>query len=91
MTRVMPSDATSRDSLQFIMLRCRVDYDRREKLFQLVAVVLEQQAEELSRVIAHDVRLQSLNHPRVLERFIASVQANDPFERNHMCGAQVEI
>jgi len=30
------------DRLQFFVLRCRVDDERREKLFQHVAVLLEQ-------------------------------------------------
>ena len=79
------------DGLQFLMLRRGVNDERREKLFQHVTVFLEQQAEELPHVMAHDVHLQPFDDARILDRFIADLQADDLFERQHMRAAQVKV
>ena len=89
--RVMLGDAAGRDGLQLRVLRRGVDDERREKLFQHVAVLLEQQAEELPHVMAHDVHLQPFDDARVLDRFITDLQADDLFERQHMRAAQVKV
>ncbi len=56
--RVMLRDAAARDGLQLRVFRRRVDDERRVKLFQNVAVLLEQQAEELPHVMAHNVHFE---------------------------------
>ena len=73
------------------MLRCGVDDERREKLFEYVAIFLKQQAEELPHVMAHDVHLQAFDDARVLDRFNADLQADDLVERQYMRAAQVEV
>jgi hypothetical protein len=91
--------------LQLRVLRRRVDDERREKLLQHVAILLEQQPEELPHVMAHDVHLPRAslsasdgeragvrwNNHRLLDRFIADIQADDLFERQHMRAAQVKV
>lgn len=37
------------------------------------------------------VHLQSFDDARVLDRFIADIQADDPFDRQHMRAAQVKV
>jgi hypothetical protein len=76
---------------QLLVLRRRVDDERRVKLLQHVAVLLEEQAEELPHVMAHDVHLQPFDDTRVLDRFLADLQADDLFERQHMGAAQVQV
>ena len=101
----MSGNTAARDGLQLGVLRRRVDDERREKLFQHVAVLLEQQAEELPNVMAHDVHPQRISLSAsdgeragvrwdahlLLDRFIADLQADDLFERQHMRAAQVKV
>src|SRR5688572_16893402 len=68
-----------------------MDDERREKLFQHVAIFLEQQAEELPHVVAHDVHLQPFNDARILDRFITDIKTDDRIERQHMHATQVKV
>ena len=56
--RVVPGDAAFGDRLQLCVLGRGVDDERRVKLLQHVTVLLEQQAEELLHVMAHDVHFK---------------------------------
>src|SRR5690349_12895424 len=71
------TSAATAECLQFLMLRRSVNDERREKLFEDVAVLFEQQTEELLDVMAHDVHFEPFNHARVFHRFIMHIQPDD--------------
>ena len=68
---MMPREAAVRDCLQLRMLRHRMDNGWQVKPLQHQAVLLEQQLEELSQIMAHAVHLQPFDDARALDRFIA--------------------
>src|ERR1035437_1807103 len=41
--------------------------------------------------MAHDVHFEFFDDARVLDRFIVNVQANNSFEWQHVCAAQIKV
>ena len=64
------------DLLQFSVFRRRVDDERRQHLLQHVAVLLQQQAEELVGVVRDQIDLQAVVDARFLDRLLAGLQAD---------------
>ena len=88
---VMPGDALGRDVLQFRVFRRRVDDQRRKHLLQHVAVLLQQQAEELPRVVRHQVDFEPVVNPRLLDGLRAGLQPDDLLQRQQVDSAQVVV
>ena len=84
-------DAAGGDLFQLAMFRRRVDDQRREHLLQHIAVLPQQQAEELPSVVRHQVDLQPVVDSRLLDGLRAGFEANHLMERQQMDAAQVEI
>ena len=59
---VMTSNTGLRNHLQLIVLRRRMQNERREELFEHIAVFLEQQSEELLHIVRDQVNLQAVAH-----------------------------
>ena len=56
-----------------------------------VTVLFQQETEEFPHVMAHNVHFEPLDHTRILDRFIADIQTDDLFQRQHMCPTQIEV
>src|SRR5438093_12600184 len=61
---VMASNAGLRNRLQLLVLRRRMQNERREELFEHIAVFLEQQTEELLHIVRDQVNFQTVAHGR---------------------------
>src|SRR5262245_16625306 len=59
---VMASNTGLRNHLQLIVVRRRMQNERREELFEHIAVFLEQQPEELLHVVRDQINLQTGAH-----------------------------
>src|SRR5262249_5954543 len=59
---VMTSNTGLRNRLQLIMLRRRMQNERREELFEHIAIFLEQQSEELLHIVRDQVNFQTVAH-----------------------------
>jgi hypothetical protein len=84
-------DAPARDVLQFIMLSRGVDDERRIKLFEDIAIFLQQHGEEFFHVVSHNIHLQPLNNARIFKSLFAKAETDDFFERKNMRPAQIVI
>src|ERR1035437_6867801 len=83
--------AVAGDFLQLPVYRRRMHHQRREKLLQHVAVLLEEQLEELPHIMADYIHLQAFDNASVLDRFIANFQPDHTFKGQHMRSAHIEI
>ena len=82
MVRVMAGDAAAGDVAQGIELRLhRMDHQRREDLFEHVAVFLEHQPEELACVMGHKVHFQTADDLLVRQRLVSHLQPHELVRR----------
>src|SRR5262245_14228751 len=88
---MMSSYTSPRNRLQFFVLRRRVQNERRELLFEHVAVFLEQQTEELLHVVRDQINLQTVPHGRNFNRFAARLEAYDFAHRQNVNSSQIVI
>jgi hypothetical protein len=91
MVRVVLGHAMGRDHLQFGVFWRRLHHQRRKYLLQHVAVLFEQQAEELLGVVRHQVDLDPVVNARLLYGFGADAEADHLFERQDVDASQIEV
>ena len=88
---VMARDALGRDLPQFFVFGRRVDNQGRKHLLKNVAVLLEEEAEELLGVVRHQVDFEAVVYTGLLDRPGTDLQADDLLQRQHVDATQVEI
>src|ERR1035437_3060162 len=85
-------DAAPGDLLKFRMVRSSVDDERRIKLFEDVAVLLQKQREEFLEIVGNDVEFQAVRIPgRVvgnLDGFVGRVQSQNPLHGKNVSTAE---
>ena len=88
---VTAGHAVGGDRLQLLVRRRGAHDQRRLYLLQHVPVRLEQQTEELARVVCHQVDLQPGELVRRLHGIAAAVEADDPLQRQQVDTAQITV
>src|SRR5262249_30529723 len=88
---VMTSNTGLRNRLQLIVLRRRMQNERREELLEHIAVFLEQQSEELLHIVRDQVNLQTVAHGRNFNRFTPRIEAYDFARRQYVNASQIVI
>ena len=72
------------------MFRRRVDDERRQDLLQHIAVLLQQQAEELAGVMRDQIDLQPVMDAGFLDGLVPRLQPDHFLERQQMHAPQVD-
>src|SRR5262249_31800291 len=88
---VVSGDALTGDGLELVVLRSRLDDQRREQLLEHVAVLPEEKAEELEGVVGDQVELEFRLVLCRLDRFRTNVESDDLPDRQNMTAPQVVI
>ena len=90
-TLVTARHAVGGDRLQLLVRRRGAHDQRRVHLFKHVPVRLQQQTEELARVVGHQIDLHPGKLVRRLDGIAAAVETDDVLQRQQMDAAQIAV
>ena len=88
---MMLGDAVGCDALEFLMLRRCQDDQRRQQLFQHIAVLLKHQTKEFLGVMRHEVDFQTIMNARFFNCLLNFMHSHNISQRQKMHASQVEV